>query len=196
MNFGNHAGSTGGLREGKGTSYEGGQRVPCIMQWKGTIEAGKICNSLASTIDFFPTIASLIQQPLPAKKIDGISLMPILKGDYTAKPRKEFYYYYRKNSLEAVRSGDWKLVLAHPGRSYLQHPVGKDGHPGKVEENVEREQALYDLRRDAGERYDVQAEFPEVVQSLLKLADKAREDLGDDILSISGANRRAIGQVE
>ncbi len=196
LNFGNHAGSTGGLREGKGTSYEGGQRVPCIMQWKGTIEAGKICNSLASTIDFFPTIASLLQEPLPDKKIDGVSLMPILKGDYTAKPRKEFYYYYRKNSLEAVRSGDWKLVLAHPGRSYLQHPVGKDGYPGKAEENVEREQALYDLRRDAGERYDVQAEFPEVVQSLLKLADKAREDLGDDILSISGANRRAIGQVE
>lgn len=196
LNFGNHAGSTGGLREGKGTSYEGGQRVPCIMHWKGKIEGGKICNSLSSAIDIFPTIAELIQQPLPSKTIDGVSLLPIIKGDYNAEPRSGFYYYYRKNNLEAVRRGDWKLVLPHPGRTYLQYPVGKDGHPGKVEENLQSELALYDLRRDPGERYDVQSEFPEVVSELQKLADEAREDLGDDISNTPGKNRRPIGQID
>jgi arylsulfatase len=165
------------------------------MQWKGKIKGGNVCNSLTSTIDIFPTIASIVQQPLPDKKIDGVSLLPILNGDLTARPRDEFYYYYRKNSLEAVRSGDWKLVLAHPGRTYLGFPVGKDGHPGQVDENFAIEQALFDLRRDPGERYDVQKEFPDVVNELLKLADKAREDLGDDILDKPGSNRRPIGQI-
>ena len=59
LNFGNHAGTTGGLREGKGTSWEGGQRVPCIMRWPGVIPAGEICNKLASSIDILPTLAAI-----------------------------------------------------------------------------------------------------------------------------------------
>jgi len=196
INFGNHAGSTGGLREGKGTSYEGGQRVPCILYWKGRIEGGKISNSLISSIDLFPTIASLVGAPLPVRKIDGISLMPILNGDYSAQPRREFYYYYRKNNLEAVRIGDWKLVLPHPSRTYLKYPVGKDGHPGQVDENFPAEMALYDLRRDPGERYDMQHQFPEIVKDLQEVADKAREDLGDDLMNKPGSNRRPSGMVK
>ena len=196
INFGNHAGSTGGLREGKGTSYEGGQRVPCIVYWNGRIAGGNICNSLVSSIDLFPTIASLIGAPLPAKKIDGINLMPILNGDYNAEPRKEFYYYYRKNNLEAVRRGDWKLVLPHPSRTYLKYPVGNDGHPGQVDENFPAEMALYDLRRDPGERYDMQHEFPEIVNDLQEVANQARDDLGDDLMDKPGANRRPSGKVK
>jgi arylsulfatase len=196
LNYGNHAGSTGGLREGKGTSYEGGQRVPCILYWKGRIAAGKISNSLISSIDIFPTVAALLGAPLPSKKIDGISLLPIINGDYTAQPRKEFYYYYRRNNLEAVRQGDWKLVLSHPTRTYLKYPVGKDGHPGEVDENFPGEMGLYDLRRDPGERYDVQNEYPEIIRSLQALAEKAREDLGDELLNKPGNNRRPSGELE
>jgi arylsulfatase len=196
LNFGNHAGSTGGLREGKGTTFEGGQRVPCIMQWKGKIPQGKICNSLASTIDIFPTVAAIIQQPLPRKKIDGVSLLPILNGDAQAAPRKEFYYYYRRNSLEAVRLDDWKLVLPHFGRTYHQYPAANDGYAGKVDESFPIPLALYDLRRDPGERYDVQSEYPEIVAMLQKLAEKAREDLGDDVLEKSGNNVRPAGFIE
>lgn len=90
LNFGNHAGSAGGFREGKGTSFEGGQRVPCIMRWKGVLPAGIVSNQLASTIDILPTIASLTKAPLPEKKIDGVDISPILKGDPTASPRKTF----------------------------------------------------------------------------------------------------------
>jgi arylsulfatase len=196
LNFGNHAGSTGGLREGKGTSYEGGQRVPCIMNWKGRIMPGKVSNSLVCAMDIYPTVASLIKAKLPQNKIDGVSLLSIINGDYDAQPRNEFYYYYRRNNLEAVRIGDWKLVLPHPTRTYLNHAVGNDGWPGDTDENFAARMELFDLRRDPGERYDVQDQYPDIVRKLLALADVAREDLGDELTDKPGNNRRPSGRVD
>lgn len=195
LNFGNHAGSAGGLREGKGASFEGGQRVPCIMKWPGHISEGGICNKLASTIDILPTLAAITNSALPEKKIDGINILPLLLGDESANPRKTFLYYYRKNSLEAIRSGNWKLVFAHPGRTYHGFEPGKDGFPGSTNENFQYEEGLYDLRRDPGEQYDVKEMYPEVVSELKKLADEARTDLGDDIQNIKGQNRREPGRI-
>ncbi|UCE23071.1 MAG: sulfatase, partial [Candidatus Aminicenantes bacterium] len=71
MNFGTHAGSAGPLREGKGTSWEGGQRVPCIMRWPGHIPKGTVCDKIASTLDLLPTFAAINGAPLPKNKIDG-----------------------------------------------------------------------------------------------------------------------------
>ncbi len=186
FNFGNHAGNTGGFREGKGTSFEGGHRVPCIMYWKGIIPAGKVMNQLASTIDVLPTIAAMTNTQLPERKIDGVNLLPLLQGDLTQTPRSEFYYYYRKNSLEAVRKDNWKLVFEHPSRSYLNQVPGKNGFPGPSPEDVMMPKALYDLRRDPGERYDVQKEFPEIVKMLETIAEKARQELGDDLQKRTG----------
>lgn len=194
-NFGNHAGSTGGLREGKGNSFEGGQRVPCIMKWPGYISSGTICNKLASTIDILPTLAAITNSPLPEKKIDGVNIYRLMVGEESANPRETFLYYYRKNSLEAVRKGDWKLVFAHPGRTYVGYKPGIDGFPGEVNENFKIEEGLYDLRRDPGERYDVKEYYPEVVAELKKLAEEARVDLGDDIQQVEGKNRRVPGRI-
>jgi arylsulfatase len=196
LNYGNHGGSTGGLREGKGTSFEGGQRVPCIMRWPQQIQAGTICNELASTIDFLPTLAHISQAALPEKKIDGVNIFPLLKGDKNARPRQHFLYYYRKNNLEAVRNHRFKLVLPHKGRSYEGFLPGSDGNPGKVNEQTPVEMALYDLRRDPGERYDVQEKYPEVVEELMKLVTEARDDLGDDLTNSPGSNRRPMGIIE
>ncbi len=195
LNFGNHAGSTGGLREGKGNSFEGGQREPCLMRWPGHIAAGTICNKLASTIDILPTLAAITNSPLPEKKIDGVNILPLLLGDENANPRETFLYYYRKNSLEAVRKGTWKLVFAHPGRTYIGFKPGFDGFPGPINGNFKFEEGLYDLRRDPGERYDVKEYYPEVVAELKKLADEARIDLGDDIQQMPGKNRREPGRI-
>jgi len=195
MNFGNHAGSNGGLREGKGASFEGGQRVPCLVKWPGHIPEGTICSKLASTIDILPTLAAITNSPLPEKKIDGVNILPLIMGDENANPRKSFLYYYRKNSLEAVRKGDWKLVFAHPGRTYIGFKPGVDGFPGGTNENFPYEESLYDLRRDPGERFDVKEHYPEVVAELKKLAEEAREDLGDDIQKVEGKNRREPGKV-
>jgi arylsulfatase A-like enzyme len=196
INYGNHAGSTGGLREGKGTSFEGGQRVPGIIRWKGTIQPNIVSNQLASTIDLFPTIAAITKASLPNKKIDGVSILPILQGAKNATPRKTFLYYYRKNSLEAVRIDNWKLVFAHPSRSYLNQLPGMNGYPGKAPEDVAMPLALYDLRRDPAENYDIKDMHPDIVKKLQALAEEARADLGDDIQKRTGANNRAVGKIE
>ena len=194
INYGNHAGSAGSLREGKGTTFEGGQRVPCVMLWRSIIPGGIISNSLVSAIDILPTLAEIIDAPLPEKRIDGVSLLPILKGDVEAKPRETFFYYYRQNSLQAVRHGDWKLVFSHPGRTYEGYLPGNDGIPGEVNENHVHSGGLYDLRRDPGERYDVSSTHPEIVKVLERIADKARQDLGDDLTRNRGKNRREPGR--
>lgn len=134
LNYGNHAGNTGGLREGKGTSFEGGQRVPCIMQWKGTIPAGSICGNLASGIDLLTTFAEIADVPLPEHKVDGVSLVSLLKQVPDANPRSTFYYYYRRNDLEAVTDGLFKLIFPHKHRTYEGFLPGNDGAPGKVNE--------------------------------------------------------------
>jgi len=190
INYGNHAGSTGGLREGKGTSFEGGQKVPCLMTWKGVIPGGTICNNLASSIDILPTLASITGAELSGRKIDGVSIYGLMRGDFSQNPRDHFLYYYRKNSLEAIRKGDWKLVLPHHSRTYEGFKPGLDGMPGQVNENHFVEGGLYDLRRDPGERYNVRGDYPEIEAELLKIAAAAREDLGDDLTKNPGKNRR------
>jgi len=193
LNFGNRAGSAGGFREGKGTSFEGGQRVPCIMRWTGTVPAGIVANQLASTIDILPTLATLSGGRLSEKKIDGVDLSELLRGNMEVSPRKDFLYYYRRNALEAVRMGNWKLVFQHPSRSYLEKKPGFDGFPGPAPENTIMYESLYDLRRDPAEQYDVKAYYPEIMQQLRTLAEEARNDLGDDLLNRKGANIRPAG---
>ena len=196
INYGNHAGSTGGLREGKGTSFEGGQRVPCLMRWKGTIPKGIVCNKMISGIDILPTLAAISRAPLPEKRIDGVNILPLMKGDPNANPRQSFYYYYRHNNLEAVSNGLWKLVLPHPSRTYIEFQPGKDGQPGMLNENFDFQGGLFDLRRDPGERYDVSDSNPKIVEQLNKIANEAREDLGDELTGFSGKNRREPGQLK
>jgi len=196
FNYGNHSGSAGGFREGKGTTWEGGQRVPCLMTWKGVIPEGVVCNNISSGLDILPTIAEVTGASLSNNKIDGVSLWKLLQGDFREKPRDTFLYYYRANNLEAVRHGKWKLVFPHPGRTYEGFSPGKDGLPGAVNENYNITGGLFDLSKDPGERYNVQFDFPEVTKTLIEIADKAREDLGDDLQGKVGKNRRPIGRRE
>lgn len=192
LNFGNHAGNTAGLREGKGTSFEGGQREPCVMRWPQHIPAGSVCNKIASTIDLLPTIAKITRSGLPEKKIDGINILPLLSGDPGADPRTEFVYYYNRNSLEAIRQGKWKLIFPHKSRSYKSHPPGHDGFPGPTSQ-IDVPFALYDLSTDPGETMDVQEQHPDVVKQLETLADKYRNDIGDDLTHVEGTGRRPAG---
>jgi arylsulfatase len=194
LNYGNHAGSTGGLKEGKGTSMEGGVREPCIMHWPAVIAPGEVSNRLASTIDILPTIAEITGTQLPDHKIDGISILPILKGDKDAEPRKTFYYYYHNNNLEAVRMGQWKLVFPHDHRSYENVLPGNDGFPGPYSQG-RAEYALYNLRRDPGERYDVKEQQPDILSELEKVAEQARSDIGDELTGRPGENRRPRGRI-
>lgn len=194
LTFGNRAGSAGGFREGKATTWEGGQREPAIIRWPGVVPSGTICNKLSSNIDILPTLAAITEAPLPANKIDGVNILLLLKGEANANPRDHLFYYYNKNSLEAVREGHWKLVLPHPYNSYEDELPGKDGYPGKMHKDSTG-LALYDLRRDPGERYDVKSQNPEVVEKIQQLVEKTREDLGDDLTGRFGKNRRLPGKL-
>lgn len=194
LTFGNHAGNSGGLREGKGTAWEGGQRVPCIMQWKGVIPAGSICNSIASTIDLLPTITNICNANLPQKKIDGVNIQSLLLQQGGKEPRDEFVYYYDANSLKGIRKGQWKLVFPCMSQTYKKTQMGNDGFPGKyASDSVHL--ALYDLRTDPGETLDVKDQHPEIAKQLNAIADTYRKDLGDDLTNNKGEGRRAAAKV-
>ncbi len=193
-NFGNHAGSTGGLREAKATTFEGGNRVPCIMRWPGVIPEGKACNQLASTIDILPTLAAIAGAPLPGLPIDGVSILPLLNGQSDTSPRTHFLYYYKENDLEAVRDGQFKLVFPHKHETYRSNLPGNDGYPG-IRGTTDIGLSLFDIRRDPGEQYNVAELYPEVVARLSAIAVSAREDMGDNLTSQPGKNRRCAGEV-
>lgn len=194
LQYGNHGGNTGGLREGKGTTFEGGVRMPCIMRWKGTIPAGMVTNKLASTIDLLPTIVQLCDAELPSKEIDGVDISSLMFNERRASPRDHLVYYYHENSLEAIRKGPWKLVFPHRYRTYKKNLPGYDGRQGaKPSDTIQL--SLYNLRMDPGETLDVQKEFPHVVHDLQELADQNRRELGDDLTGEEGTERRSAAKV-
>lgn len=197
LNYGNHSGTTGGLREGKGVSFEGGQRVPCIMYWKGHTPKGSTCNKLVTGLDIFPTFAHLADAPLPAQKIDGVDITPLIMGDTKANPRKSFYYYYRQNDLEAVTDGHYKLVFPHKHRTYVGFEPGKDGAPGLNDEwHVLSDTLLFDLRLDPGERNNILRYHPDIQRRLNQMAEEAKADLGDNLTKRKGKNVRPCGNIE
>lgn len=176
LSYGDHAGSAGPLREGKTTTFDGGQRVPCIMRWPDTIPAGEVCNEMATAMDLLPTFAHLVEAPLPEHTIDGKDIRPLIMNGQGAKSPHEAFYYYNVWKLEAVRSGKWKLHLPHTYFGF--HKGGTGGMPGP---SVWKEigLALYDLHADPGETTDVSGNHPEEVERLLMLAEHARRDIGD-----------------
>jgi arylsulfatase len=194
LSYGNHAGSAGPLREGKGTTWEGGVREPCIMRWPGKIPAGTVCDELAATIDIFPTVAALTGARLPDHPIDGKDIYPLMSGAPGAKTPHEAYYYYWGNHLQAIRSGDWKLHFPHEYRSLTGTP-GRDGKPGGYSTQT-TELALYNLKTDVGETTDVKGEHPEVVARLQRLAEAAREELGDSAQMRQGKGFRAPARID
>ena len=193
LNFGNHAGSAYPFREGKGTAFEGGVREPTVMKWPGHIPEGTVCEKMASTIDLLPTIAVVTGAGLPEKPIDGVSILPLMEGRKDVTPRDEFFYFYT-GQLRAVRKGRWKLFFPHKSRSYEGMEPGKDGFPGKTK-ILEVGLELYDLENDEGERSDVSARYPEIVDSLNRMAERMRQKLGDRLTNVKGVEVRPPGRI-
>ena len=193
-NYGNHAGSSGGLREAKATTFNGGLRVPCIAYWAGTIDEGSVFNGLLSNIDIFTTIAELSGATLPNHKIDGVSFANVLTGSSESSKRDYLCLYYHRNSLEAITDGEFKLLFPHKYKTYNTQVPGGDGMPGKLGSSEILEDELYDLRRDPGERVNIISQHPDIYKRLREAADMYRKDLGDDLTGIEGTGRRDIGK--
>lgn len=147
-------GSAGLLRGKKGSMYEGGMRVPCIMQWKGNIPKGKVVHQIASAIDFYPTFANLASVSLPRDRIiDGKDISDLILKKTSVSPRKQVFYFDQGRGLKAIRHGDWKLF------------------PGEQPQ-------LYNLVKDIGEKNNLASEFPELVERLTSFALKFEVELG------------------
>jgi arylsulfatase A-like enzyme len=196
LNYGNHGGSAGGLREGKTTSWEGGQRVPFIVKWPAGTPAGTICNKLACAIDILPSFAKLTGAELPQLKIDGTDITELWKGNLEVEPRQDILFYYGRNNLNAVRKGNWKLVLPHTWASYDAKP-GVDGRGGpRINKKVETPQ-LYNMMRDPGEQFNVIEYYPEKAAEIMQIVEAARAELGDLNVGIEkGSGNREIGSIK
>lgn len=196
LSYGDHAGSALPLREGKGTSWEGGIREPCIMRWPEKIPAGSVCKEPTMTIDILPTIAKLIGAKLPKHKIDGADMWPLMAGQPgAASPHEAYYIYYRRGELQALLSGRWKMYFPHEYRTMAGQSGGTGGQPTKYSHTTTGLE-LYDLETDLGETTDVAAQNPEVVKRLQDLGEKMRDDLGDALTKRVGRNVRSPGRVE
>ncbi len=167
-------GSNAPLRGTKGTTWEGGMRVPCVVRWPGHVTAGRTSDELVTSLDLFPTLAALCGAGVPADRtIDGVDVTTLLLDDEPT--RRDAFWYYRMNDLEAVRAGRWKLHVAKAGA-----PVTE----------------LYDVVADPAESVDRAADLPAEVTRLEAVAGEARRSLGDARLGISGADVRPLGRVE
>jgi len=146
------------------------------------------------TIDIFPTVASLIDAPLPEHRIDGKDITPLLKGVPGATSPHEAYFFYYGSELQAVRMGPWKLHFPHGYRTMAGRPGGTGGIPNDYKQ-ARIGLALYNLSKDAGETTDVKDEHPGIVARIQQLADVMRKDLGDSRTKVKGDGIRPAGRL-
>jgi arylsulfatase A-like enzyme len=180
-------GSNKPLTGWKGSNYEGGFRVPCIIKWQKLYSNGSKNNTFTSIMDFLPTFAEIVDYDLDtARKIDGESMVTFLKeGSDLAFRNREFYYYYR-DQLQAVRKGDWKLFLPLEVKQTRWNEILTEG-AGQVSK-------LVNLESDLQEQNDLSLKFPDKLEELSKIAQKIRQDLGDN--DIQGNYQRPAGWID
>lgn len=159
-----HGGKADPLRDGKGSSYEGGQRVATIMRWPARIPAGSECKEMASTMDFMPTFAKIAKAELPKDlKTDGYDISELITGDATVKTPYEIFYYGKS----AVRKGDWKYRQGHEF-GHWSMPVRPKHNPKVVQ--------VFNLSEDVAESKNQANDYPEIRVELKKLLDERKFD--------------------
>ena len=173
------------LSGGKATIMEGGMRVACVMRWPGKIPAGASCDEICTTMDLLPTFARLAGSREPDDRIiDGKNILDLMQQKKGARSPHGAFYYYFMSQLRAVRSGPWKLHLG-------LDPMLEKWNGSPTGQCVA---ALYNLDSDIAEKENIIEDHPRVVKRLMKLAEKARQDIGD--YKLQGSGIRAGGWVE
>jgi uncharacterized sulfatase len=150
------AGTTGALRGAKGTTWEGGLRVPAIVRWPGRIPPGQVSAEMATTMDLHATILARAGAAPPERPLDGQDIWPLLVEG--APSPREHFHYFMQNHLEAVRDATWKLRIAPLAEEYVSQELMTGDEPVET--------LLFDLRADPYERFDVAHRYPGVVARL------------------------------
>jgi len=177
LTYGNHAGSTGGLREGKGSTFDGGQKVPFLVRMPGRIPAGKVNDQMLTALDILPTILHITNSSMPKiKPVDGQNVWNNMRGK--SKDHKAFFFV-KGDEVQAVRDGKWKLHLPHKYRIVLSE--GKDGIPGKQDNyGGEIELSLFNVDKDPNETKNLASKYPKVVAQLKTLIADFDTDLKEN----------------
>ena len=189
LSYGDHSGSSGIYREGKGTTWEGGVRVPGIIKFPHGLKPS-IIDEPVMAIDWMPTFANITRSKLSQNKIDGKDIWPLLSGEVKQTPHQELYFYHRVNELHSIRMNNWKIQFSRTYRSLNGRAGGKDGIPVKYDMNLIEKNELYNLKDDPQEKINVYDSFPEIAKKMEELGDKARIKLGDNLMGIKGKENR------
>ena len=157
-------GSAGLLHDGKGTTWEGGMRVPALAWWPGTIAPGQTTDALATTMDLYATALTLAGVALPDDRVvDGVDLSPVLRGE--REQVRDLIFYYRGTRLFAVRKGPWKMHYITQSAYVGDAPVLRDPP------------ALYHLDHDPSERFNIAADHPNVIADIMQTVEEHRAAL-------------------
>lgn len=175
------------FRGTKYVSFEGGHRVPFIFYGPAWIDKPMVCDRQINAMDVFPTLASAMGASLPKDRVyDGVSLLPLMRGEAFSRPEQAPFYYYNCENLQAIRRGAWKL---HLPRSKSQIPFWDKNKPfTDLQAPV-----LYNLDRDEKESHNVAADHPLVVKDLMQHATNVRNELGEFMQR--GEQQRPTGSV-
>jgi arylsulfatase A len=172
LKFGDLGGRAHPLKGGKGSVFEGGVRVPCVIRWPNRIQSGQTCTAVASTLDIFPFIAELFDRE-PEQVLDGVSLAPLVFGERDHL-HESYIYYGFDGKAAAIRMGDWKLIYNVPVNASFNAEMGWNYTP----ETMKPE--LYNLRDDPGEKVNIAEQFPTRVVKMKKQASKRTARIEQD----------------
>lgn len=187
LTYGNHGGTTGGLREGKGTVFGGGQKVPFLAWMKGSVPAGVVEDRMVSALDVLPTVLDVTNTALPRMNpIDGQNIWSVLTGN-AADVKAQPFYFVKGDEVQGVRDGKWKLHVPHKYRVTLT--PGADGLPGEQDNNGGNiELSLFNIEKDPEESINLSAKYPKIVFRLQELIKEFEIDLKN--------NSRPVGLVK
>ncbi len=175
--FDDHGGSAGLLRDGKGSTWEGGMREPTVAWWPGRIKAGSVRHDVASTMDIYATLHAITKTPLPSDRVlDSYDLSPVLFG--TGSSKRERLFYYRGYKLMAVREGPWKA-----------HFITQDAYGPGSRKAVEHDTPLlFNLEVDPSEKWNVAEKHPEVIAKIRQAVAAHQKELEPAVSQLENEN--------
>jgi len=158
-------GSSGLLRDGKGSTWEGGMRVPMIAHWEGKISPATLNTQTTSTLDLYTSLLKLVGQEIPKETIyNGKDISNLFLGNESEKIEEKPFFFYGAKQLHAIRKGKWKLHIHTSSQTKREYFEGKTP-------------LLFNINEDPSEKYDLAKKFPKIVNELLQEIESHKNEI-------------------